>query len=212
MKLSEQLQQSHDGGDFGQGLTGYAEQARALEHGVKVLAAQRDQALAHRDRVLNILGGIFGLLNPRQIVDSEGRTWQFKSPTVEWQLQALSDRIRALPDEMEAAAEAHPDPQGYADLIHYPKHWDTAAYPTLESAVRESLAWAGCRGSEDDTEPSRIFIICDWYESGYGHGYAGDGLDLSRTPHADLECGEAYQVGYEAGQHKRKRMEEEQRQ
>lgn len=33
---------------------------------------------------------------------------------------------------------------GYAALIHYPEHWDTAAYPTLDSAVREALAWAGC--------------------------------------------------------------------
>jgi len=24
-----------------------------------------------------------------------------------------------------------------ADLIHYPKHWDTACYPTLESALYE---------------------------------------------------------------------------
>lgn len=38
---------------------------------------------------------------------------------------------------------------GYAALIHYPEHWDTAAYPTLESAVRETLAWAGCSACKD---------------------------------------------------------------
>jgi hypothetical protein len=32
----------------------------------------------------------------------------------------------------------------YAALIHYPECWDVAAYPTLDSAVREVLAWAGC--------------------------------------------------------------------
>ena len=47
--------------------------------------------------------------------------------------------------------------------------------------------------------PSRIYVICDSYESGYGHGLQGDGLDLSKTPHGDPECGEAYQIGYEAG-------------
>lgn len=32
----------------------------------------------------------------------------------------------------------------YARLIHYPEQWDTAAYPTLDSALREALASAGC--------------------------------------------------------------------
>lgn len=47
--------------------------------------------------------------------------------------------------------------------------------------------------------PSRIFMICDSYESGYGHGLNEDGFDLSKTPHSDSELGEAYQIGYEAG-------------
>lgn len=47
--------------------------------------------------------------------------------------------------------------------------------------------------------PSRIYMICNSYESGYGHGLTNDGLDLSQTPHADAELGEAYQIGYEAG-------------
>ncbi len=46
---------------------------------------------------------------------------------------------------------------------------------------------------------SRVFMICDRYESGYGHGLKNDGLDLSKTPHQDNELGEAYQIGYEAG-------------
>lgn len=47
--------------------------------------------------------------------------------------------------------------------------------------------------------PSKVFMICNSYESGYGHGLANDGLDLSKTPHADPEQGEAYQIGYEEG-------------
>ena len=47
--------------------------------------------------------------------------------------------------------------------------------------------------------PSRVFMICNAYESGFGHGLANDGMDLSKTPHSDPECGEAYQIGYEAG-------------
>lgn len=36
-----------------------------------------------------------------------------------------------------------------AALIHYPQHWDTAAYPTLASAIRETLAWAGCSACKE---------------------------------------------------------------
>ena len=54
--------------------------------------------------------------------------------------------------------------------------------------------------------PSKVYMICNSYESGFGHGLANDGLDLSKTPHGDKEQGEAYQIGYEAGQdvHQRK--------
>lgn len=55
--------------------------------------------------------------------------------------------------------------------------------------------------------PSRVYVICNSYESGYGHGFNNDGLDLSRTPHGDPECGEAYQIGYTAGQEKFKQMQ-----
>lgn len=48
--------------------------------------------------------------------------------------------------------------------------------------------------------PSRVFMICNAYESGFGHGLASDGMDLSKTPHSDPELGEAYQIGYDAGQ------------
>ena len=50
---------------------------------------------------------------------------------------------------------------------------------------------------------SRVTMICDSYESGFGHGMADDGLDLSKSPHADPELGEAYQIGYDAGRESR---------
>lgn len=52
---------------------------------------------------------------------------------------------------------------------------------------------------------SRVYMICDRYESGYGHGWKQDGFDLSKTPHGDAELGEAYQLGYEAGSKARER-------
>jgi hypothetical protein len=46
----------------------------------------------------------------------------------------------------------------YADIIHYPECWDTAAYPTLESAVTEVLSMAGCSAcdEQDETEKNQI--------------------------------------------------------
>jgi len=54
-------------------------------------------------------------------------------------------------------------------------------------------------------EPTReeIYYICNSYESGFGHGAANDGLDLSKTPHSEQHLGVAYQIGYEAGQSRR---------
>ena len=46
----------------------------------------------------------------------------------------------------------------FATLIHYPEHWDTAAYPTLASAIIESLAWARCSACKNTAElKARIY-------------------------------------------------------
>lgn len=46
---------------------------------------------------------------------------------------------------------------------------------------------------------SKVYMICDSYESGYGHGIKNDGLDITCTPIGDKDCAEAYQIGYEKG-------------
>lgn len=37
--------------------------------------------------------------------------------------------------------------ENLAELIHYPQHWDTACYPTLESALHE-IGCSECRGHQ----------------------------------------------------------------
>ena len=59
------------------------------------------------------------------------------------------------------------------------------------------------QGQAGDTE--HVEAICEAYESGYGHGLQGDGLDGSRTPFADPAQTAAYQYGYECGDEKRKK-------
>lgn len=68
---------------------------------VEVYGAERDQARACYDHAVRILTGIHALLYPPRFTDNDGRTWQFKHLNAEEQMQELSDRIRALPDEIE---------------------------------------------------------------------------------------------------------------
>lgn len=65
-------------------------------------AAQRDRASALYDHVMVVLSRIHALLYPRPVAGREGRTMVFrpKSPDPHDVLQELSDRIRALPDEV----------------------------------------------------------------------------------------------------------------
>lgn len=44
-------------------------------------------------------------------------------------------------------------PVEWAQMIHYPDCWDTAAYPTLKDAIHESLAWIGCGKHKSAVQP-----------------------------------------------------------
>lgn len=83
-----------------------------LVRAVEVCSNERDRARARYDHAVRILTGIHALLYPPRFTDHDGRTWQFKSPLAEEQMQELSDRIRALPDDLaaiDAAKSAAPN-------------------------------------------------------------------------------------------------------
>lgn len=83
----------------------------------EIYAAERDHAKACYERTVRILTGIHALLYPPRFTDHDGNTWQFKSPLAEEQMQELSDRIRALPDEIaaiDAAMKETPNVGGQA--------------------------------------------------------------------------------------------------
>jgi hypothetical protein len=65
----------------------------------KALRYERDVARAKFDRTVKILVGIHNLISP-PIQEVNGKRYQFRSPIIEEQMQALSDRIRAIPDEI----------------------------------------------------------------------------------------------------------------
>jgi hypothetical protein len=61
--------------------------------------------------------------------------------------------------------------------------------------------------------PSKIYMICNAYESGVGHGQKDDGLPAS---YGDDDLNEAYHIGYEFGfdkwqKHKQQEQENNQK-
>ena len=53
-----------------------------------------------------------------------------------------------------APATAPELPENWAQMIHYPECWDTAAYPELRDAIHEALAWSGCSVCKPATAPA----------------------------------------------------------
>jgi hypothetical protein len=73
---------------------------------------ERDVALARVDRAGKILMAIHALLYPPLVTAASGLTYRFKMPDgpdgPHDLLQKLSDRIRAIPDELDAARKETP--------------------------------------------------------------------------------------------------------
>lgn len=79
-----------------------AEWLERLNREVEVFYHERQHARACLDNAVRLLSGIHALLYPAPITAEDGRTRVFrpKDPDPHEVLQALSDRIRALPDEL----------------------------------------------------------------------------------------------------------------
>ena len=78
--------------------------AERYNKAAEIYAAERDHANQRYSSAVRLLTGVHALLYPPRFTDHNGRTWQFKSPLAEEQMQALSDCIRALPDELARTA------------------------------------------------------------------------------------------------------------
>jgi len=66
----------------------------------------------------------------------------------------LSDAEAAENKRLRAAPATAPEfPADWAQMIHYPECWDTAAYPELRDAIHEALAWSGCSVCKPSTAP-----------------------------------------------------------
>lgn len=92
------------------GVDSQQELVESLRRQVEVLQHEVDAARQSKERTLRILMSIHALLHPPIFTDRDGKMWQFKSPIIEEQMQALSDRIRAIPEEIDAVAATEQKP------------------------------------------------------------------------------------------------------
>lgn len=79
-----------------------ADEIERLDRENEVLYHERKRVQASRDNTIRLLLGIHSLLYPAPSIMPDGRTMVFrpKDPDPHTVLQELSDRIRALPDEL----------------------------------------------------------------------------------------------------------------
>lgn len=84
-----------------------AQVREAQAAGIERLRAERDNARARFELAAKLLTGIHALLYPPPTTLPDGRTFVFRpeNPGPHEVLQELSDRIRALPDEIAAINE-----------------------------------------------------------------------------------------------------------
>lgn len=75
---------------------------------IEMLTYERDVARAHRNALANILTAIHAQLSPPDVSLPDGRVMRFHDPNAVQTLHVLSERIRAIPDELARAAVEAP--------------------------------------------------------------------------------------------------------
>lgn len=71
-----------------------------LERTLEIWRHRAEHAEACYQNAVRILTDIHALLHPPQVTTPDGRKFVFKSPMLDEQVQALSDKIRAIPNEL----------------------------------------------------------------------------------------------------------------
>lgn len=110
-----------------------------------VLRAELHRARASYAKAVEILTGIYALLNPPLLM-ANGKTYSFENPRANETLQALSDAIRAIPEELRSpvapsAKEVKPAPDRN-EIIE-----------ECARAVEDAKCLPSCYGEHADTCP-----------------------------------------------------------
>ena len=114
LRLADAMQHYFD--ERGPDADAVASELRRLHRECEMLSIERDHARIMYENAVKLLTGINSLLYPPATRLPDGRTMVFRptDPDPHALLQELSDRIRALPDEIAAIAkrEQNDKPQG----------------------------------------------------------------------------------------------------
>jgi HPt (histidine-containing phosphotransfer) domain-containing protein len=91
-----------------------AAELRRLHRECEILSIERDHARIMYENAVKLLTSIHSCIYPNAVKMEDGRVMVFRPENPHEYLQALSDRIRALPDEIAAIAkrEQNDKPQG----------------------------------------------------------------------------------------------------
>jgi hypothetical protein len=83
------------------------EEIRKLRDAVLQWRSERAHWLASYQKAVNVLTGIYGLLNPPETIVGD-KKYRFENPHANDTLQALSDAIRAIPAELRTQTALEP--------------------------------------------------------------------------------------------------------
>lgn len=86
----------------------HAAEIEAMARENEVLRNERSFERKKFDQAVKVLSSIHAVIYPR-IFDVNGQRYAFHSPIIHEQMQALSDRIRAIPGEIAAMRSAKED-------------------------------------------------------------------------------------------------------
>ena len=75
-----------------------------------------------------------------------------------WGSYAEFDEVRLFVRAIESARDTQWQKM-MKEYMHYPECWDTAAYPTLESAMHENSAWFKCTNQDTHPAPDHTALL-----------------------------------------------------
>ncbi len=151
--------------------------AKRKDRAAEVYAYERDHARAYRDSAVRILMGIHALLYQAPLKLEDGRTMVFrpKYPDPHKILQELSDRIRAIPDEIASMRVEQSIADHEEDVLNMVKAAEPVAREPLSNDAIESLLKMNHFSEQYQLKESDRTIVA-WYRIGLRDGELAHGI------------------------------------
>lgn len=139
-----------------------AEELRRLHRECEILSIERDHARIMYENAVKLLTGINSLLYPPATRLPDGRTMVFRptDPDPHALLQELSDRIRALPDEIAAIAKREQNDKPQEKLLPW------KGLTEEEHTYYKSCGFVGVKAVEEKLRARNSTLVCHKNEEG----------------------------------------------